>query len=276
MPTMDSQRRGAAVWAASGLAGDMRHILILGGTSEARQLAGRLADRRDLKVTLSLAGRTAHPAAQPVPVRVGGFGGIDGLAAYLANQHIDVLVDATHPYAATMAAHAAEAAARMKVPIVALRRKAWTAIAGDNWMEVADIGGAVVALGASPRRVFLAIGRKEVGAFATAPQHDYLIRSVDPVEPPLDVPCAAYIVARGPFSEDDERALLGQHRIDVVVAKNSGGKATKGKIAAARALGIKVVMLRRPALPDVLTADTVQDAVAWLDHVPAPPPDRGV
>jgi precorrin-6A/cobalt-precorrin-6A reductase len=276
MPTMDSQRRGAAVWAATGLADDMRHILILGGTSEARQLAGRLADRRDLKVTLSLAGRTAHPAAQPVPVRVGGFGGTDGLAAYLADQHIDVLIDATHPYAATMASHAAEAAARTKVPIVALRRKAWTAIAGDNWTEAEDINGAVAALGASPCRVFLAIGRKEVGAFAAAPQHDYLIRSVDPVEPPLDVPHAAYIVARGPFSEDDESALLKQHRIEVVVAKNSGGKATKGKIAAARALGIKVVMLRRPALPDVPAADTVQDAVAWLDHVPAPSADRGV
>ena len=254
----------------------MRHILILGGTSEARQLAGRLADRRDLKVTLSLAGRTAHPAAQPVPVRVGGFGGTDGLAAYLADQHVDVLVDATHPYAATMAAHAAAAGARTKIPIIALRRKAWTAIAGDNWAEVEDMGGAVAELGASPRRVFLAIGRKEVGAFAAAPQHDYLIRSVDPVEPPLDVPRAAYIVARGPFSEDDESALLKQHRIEVVVAKNSGGKATKGKIAAARALGIKVVMLRRPTLPDVPAADTVQDAVAWLDHGPAPPADRGV
>jgi len=124
--------------------------------------------------------------------------------------------------------------------------------------------------------VFLAIGGKEVGAFAAAPQHDYLIRSVDPVEPPLDVPRAAYIVARGPFSEDDERALLERHRIEVVVAKNSGGKATKGKIAAARTLGIKVVMLRRPALPEVPIADTVQDAVAWLHHVPAPSTDRGV
>ena len=209
-------------------------------------------------------------------MRVGGFGGADGLAAYLADQRIDVLVDATHPYAATMAAHAAEAAARMKVPIVALRRKAWTAIAGDNWMEVADIGGAVVALGASPRRVFLAIGRKEVGAFATAPQHDYLIRSVDPVEPPLDVPRAAYIVARGPFSEDDENTLLKQHRIEVVVAKNSGGKATKGKIAAARALGIEVVMVRRPSLPDVASAETVDDLAALVDHFLEPVAERGV
>lgn len=254
----------------------MRHILILGGTSEARQLAGRLADRSDLKVTLSLAGRTAQPAAQPVPVRIGGFGGAEGLAAYLTAECIDVLVDATHPYAATMAAHAAEAAARAKIPIVALRRKAWTAIAGDKWTEVGDIDDAVAALGASPRRVFLAIGRKEVGAFAAASQHDYLIRSVDPVEPPLDVPHAAYIVARGPFSEDDERALLKQHRIEIVVAKNSGGKATKGKIAAARALGIGVIMLRRPALPNVPAVETVQDAVAWLDHAPAPSADRGV
>src|SRR5436305_9315800 len=113
----------------------MRRILILAGTAEARQLAERLAERRDLAVTLSLAGRTAHPAAQPVPVRVGGFGGAEGLAAYLAQQRIDVLVDDTHPYAATMAAHAAEAAARTKVPIVALRRKAWTSLAGDNWTE---------------------------------------------------------------------------------------------------------------------------------------------
>jgi precorrin-6A/cobalt-precorrin-6A reductase len=276
MPTMDSQRRGAAVCAASGLADGMRHILILGGTSEARQLAGRLADQTDLRITLSLAGRTAHPAAQPVPVRVGGFGGIDGLAAYLVADRIDVLVDATHPYAATIAAHAAEAATRAKVPIVALRRKPWTAVAGDRWREVADAKGAVAALGAVPRRVLLAIGRKEVGIFASAPQHDYLIRSVDPVEPPLQVPHAAYIVARGPFTEDDDRALLRQHRTEFIVAKNSGGSATYGKIAAARALGIDVIMLRRPILPDVPAVETVQDAVAWLGHPPVPSADRGV
>ena len=254
----------------------MRHILILGGTSEARQLAGRLAGRTDLKVTLSLAGRTARPAAQPVPVRVGGFGGIEGLAAYLATQRIDVLVDATHPYAATIAAHAAEAAAIGKIPILALRRKAWTAVAGDRWTEVEDVDRAVRALGNTPRRVFLAIGRKEVGAFAAAPQHDYLIRSVDPIEPPLPVPRAHYLVARGPFSEGDEHALLKRHRIECVVAKNSGGSATYGKIAAARALGAAVIMLRRPALPDVPAAETVQDAVGWLDHAPASGAERGV
>lgn len=254
----------------------MWRVLILGGTSEARQLAGRLAGRSDLKVTLSLAGRTAHPATQPVPVRVGGFGGADGLADYLASERIDVLIDATHPYADTMAAHAAMAAARAKTQIVALKRPAWSAGSGDKWIEVEDVDNAVTALGASPRRVFLAIGRNEVGAFETAPQHHYLIRSVDPVEPPLKVPQAQYILARGPFSEADEIALIKEHRIEFVVAKNSGGDATQSKITAARALGVAVVMLRRPALPDVATVATVQDAVAWLDHVLPPSAERGV
>lgn len=209
-------------------------------------------------------------------MRVGGFGGTEGLAAYLTVQRIDVLIDATHPYAATIAAHAADAAMQVRIPIVALQRRAWTAVAGDKWTEVEDVEGAVAALGASPHRVFLAIGRKEVGIFAAAPQHDYLIRSVDPIEPPLEVPHARYIVARGPFTEDDERALLKQHQTEFVVAKNSGGGATYGKIAAARALGIGVIMLRRPALPNVLAVETVPDAVAWLDHTAASGKERGV
>ncbi len=225
---------------------------------------------------MSLAGRTANPATQPVPVRVGGFGGTNGLVAYLAAQSIDFLVDATHPYAATIAAHAAEAAMRMGVPILALRRPAWTAVAGDRWSEVDNVDGAVRTLGETPRRVFLAIGRQEIGAFAAAPQHNYLIRSVDPIEPPLNVPHANYLVARGPFTEDDERALLKENRIGYVVAKNSGGHATYGKIAAARALGVNVIMLRRPNLPRVSSVETVQDAVAWLDHAPAPGVERGV
>ena len=275
MPTMDSQRRGEAISAASGLTDDMRQILILGGTAEARQLAGLLAERADLKVTLSLAGRTAAPAAQPVPVRVGGFGSASGFSAYLKAERIDALIDATHPYAATISRHAAEAAAAAQVPIVALRRAAWTAMPGDRWVEAADMKDAVRALGAAPRRVFLAIGRKEVAAFQAAPQHHYLIRSVDPVDPPLAVPDATYIVARGPFAEEDERKLLTGHRIETIVAKNSGGDATYGKIAAARALGLTVVMLRQPALPDVPAVDTIQDAAAWLDHLPSPA-KRGV
>jgi precorrin-6A/cobalt-precorrin-6A reductase len=253
----------------------MWHVLILGGTNEARQLAGCLAERSDLKVTLSLAGRTAHPAAQPVPVRVGGFGGADGLANYLASERIDVLIDATHPYADTIAAHAAMAAARAKIPIVALKRPAWSVGSGDKWIEVEDADNAVTALGALPRRVFLAIGRNEVGVFESAPQHHYLIRSVDPVDPPLKVPNAQYILGRGPFSEADEIALLKEHCVEFVVAKNSGGDAILSKIAAARALGVAVVMLRRPALPDVTTVAKVQDALTWLDHA-LPSTERGV
>jgi precorrin-6A/cobalt-precorrin-6A reductase len=275
MPTMDSQRRGEAISAASGLADDMRQILILGGTAEARQLAGLLATRKDLKVTLSLAGRTAAPAAQPVPMRVGGFGGPKELADYLKAERIDALIDATHPYAATISRNAAEAAAAAGVPIVALRRAAWTAMPGDRWVEAADMEDAVHVLGQAPRRVFLAIGRKEVAAFAAAPQHHYLIRSVDPVDPPLAVPDAKYVVARGPFAEGDERELLTQHRIECIVAKNSGGDATYGKITAARALGLTVVLLRPPALPDIPAVATIQDAAAWLDHLPSPA-KRGV
>jgi precorrin-6A/cobalt-precorrin-6A reductase len=134
---------------------------------------------------------------------------------------------------------------------------------------------AVTAVGHAPRRVFLTLGRKELAPFASAPRHHYLVRSVDPVDPPLAVPRARYITARGPFAEADERALLDQHRIDVIVAKNSGGGATYGKIAAARALCLPVILLRRPALPAAATVETVEEALAWVDH-DSPRVARGV
>jgi precorrin-6A/cobalt-precorrin-6A reductase len=251
-------------------------ILILGGTTEARQLAQRLAGRSGLAVVLSLAGRTAAPAEQPVPVRIGGFGGAQGLADYLAEQTIDALIDATHPYAAIISANATDAARAARVPLLALRRPGWVKVAEDRWIEVEDVVGAVQALGETSRRVFLALGRNEISPFAAAPQHHYLVRSVDPVVPPLAVPHAVYITGRGPFDEIDECALLEQHRIDVIVAKNSGGAATYGKIAAARALGLTVILLRRPAMPEVEAVETVDDAVAWLDHTLALATARGV
>jgi precorrin-6A/cobalt-precorrin-6A reductase len=244
----------------------MRRILILGGTGEARQLAGRLAARADLAVTLSLAGRTASPAPQIVPVRIGGFGGAQGLADYLAAERIDVLIDATHPYAAMMSANAARAAKLSKTRLLALRRPPWIPVPGDQWIEVADVQGAVAALAGAPRRVFLALGRKELAPFTAAPQHHYLVRSVDPVDPPLAVPHAVYVTGRGPFDETHDRALLQAHRIEIVVAKNSGGTATYGKIAAARALNLSVILLQRPALSEVAAVETAEAAVAWLDH----------
>jgi len=254
----------------------MRRVLILGGTAQARLLAGRLAGRPDLNVTLSLAGRTASPAPQPVPVRVGGFGGAAGLADYLARERIDALIDATHPYAGVISRNALAAAANSHVPLIALRRPPWVAVAGDRWIETSDAGGAVRAIGPAPRRVFVALGRNELAAFRDAPQHHYLIRSVDPVDPPLPPPQVAYVTGRGPFGEAEDRALMTAHRIELVIAKNSGGSATYGKIAAARALGLAVIMLRRPPAPDGPAVDTVEDAIAWLDHALASATARGV
>jgi precorrin-6A/cobalt-precorrin-6A reductase len=244
----------------------MRRILILGGTTQARRLAQRLGERADMAVTVSLAGRTAAPAAQGAPVRIGGFGGGEGLAQYLSTERVDALIDATHPYAAIISANAAAAAAATRVPLLALRRPPWAPFPGDRWIEVADAAAAVEALGEAPRRVFVTLGKTEIGTFAQAPQHYYLVRSVEPVDPPLAVPHASYVTGRGPFTESDDQALLVAHAIDVVVAKNSGGSATYGKIAAARMLSLPVILLRRPLLPEVATVETVEDVVTWLDH----------
>jgi precorrin-6A/cobalt-precorrin-6A reductase len=225
---------------------------------------------------MSLAGRIAAPAAQAVPVRVGGFGGAEGLADYLRTHRIDFLIDATHPYAATISANAAAAAARNSTPVLGLRRPPWSALEGDFWVSVADSEGAVRALGRKPRRVFLAVGRQELAPFSRAPQHHYFIRSVDPVDPPLDVPHARYILARGPFTESADRELLESFAINAIVAKNSGGEATYSKIAAARALGIPVFMFERPPVPDCPAVATVAEAVAWLDHAAGLAVPRGV
>jgi precorrin-6A/cobalt-precorrin-6A reductase len=253
-----------------------KNILILGGTTEARLLGQQLAVRTDIAVTLSLAGRTASPLAQAVPIRRGGFGGTAGLVQYLRVQKIDALIDATHPYASTMSAHALSAAVQTNTPIISLCRPPWCAVAGDRWTEVHDVHEAACTLGAEPRNVFLAVGRQEIAHFASAPQHQYLIRSVDPVDPPLAVPHARYILDRGPFGEDQERELLRAHAIDVIVAKNSGGAATYGKIAAARTLGVPVFLLQRPPALEVPTVTTVGEAMTWLDHVLKAPTDRGV
>ena len=251
-------------------------ILVLGGTAEARVLAGALAARDGIAVTLSLAGRTAKPRDQGVPTRVGGFGGADGLAVYLRDEKIDALIDATHPYADRISANAARASSETGVPLVALRRPPWREMPGDQWIAAGSVPAAAEALGKVPRRVFLALGRNEIEPFAAAPQHTYLVRSVDPVDPPLAVPHAIYLTVRGPFSEADDRALLERYRIDVIVAKNSGGEASYGKIAAARALHLPVVILERPALPDVPSVETAENVLVWLHHAVTAAATRGV
>jgi precorrin-6A/cobalt-precorrin-6A reductase len=267
-PGTRPQSGGAAGVARAG-APKLR-VLILGGTTEGRELAERLAGRAELEVTLSLAGRTAQIVEQAVPLRIGGFGGTEGLVRHLREARIDVLIDATHPFAAIMSSHAAAAANAAGLAFVALRRPPWAPVQGDRWTRVCGVEEAVSSLGSAPRRVFLALGRQEIRPFCAAPQHFYLVRSVDPVDPPLAVQGALYVVERGPFGEAGDRALLLAHRIDVVISRNSGGSAAYAKIAAARALGVPVILLERPALASAPAVPGVEEALAWLDQLRGP------
>ena len=239
-------------------------ILILGGTAEAKALAAKLKSEPDCSILLSLAGRTQNPAPQPVPVRSGGFGGAEGLADFLRDNGIDLLIDATHPFAARISRNAAEAAAITGVPLFAMHRPAWSRMEGDRWLEVVDIDAAVEALGDTPRRIFLTLGRQELLPFERAKGHHYVVRSVDPVEPRLQLPDVTYLTARGPFLEADEIALLTSHGIDLIVSKNSGGPSSYGKITAARKLAIDVVLVERPPLPEVPAAETVDALVEMV------------
>ncbi|MGW1026736.1 cobalt-precorrin-6A reductase [Streptomyces sp. NPDC002577] len=236
------------------------HVLVLGGTTEARELAAELAARPGVRVTTSLAGRVTRPGALPGDVRIGGFGGPDGLATWLRGHGVDAVVDATHPFATTISAHAASAAAATGVPAVLLRRPGWEAGPGDRWHTAATLAEAAALLPGLGRRVFLTTGRLGLAAFAHLDDLDFLVRSVEAPEPPL--PRRTRIVlARGPFTTDGEAALMRDHRIDVLVTKDSGGAATAPKLAAARALGVPVAIVRRPpaprgvvVVPDVATA----------------------
>lgn len=244
-------------------------VLILGGTSEAMALAKACARQAVPGVLVSLAGRTEAPAALPVPVRVGGFGGAEGLARFIRAEGVRALVDATHPFAARISFNAASAVAETGIPALALLRPGWTREAGDRWREVDDLDGAVAALGAAPRRVFLTIGRQGVGAFAAAPQHHYLSRSIEPSG--VRLPHLTEVLARGPFDAEAEAALMTRAGIELLVTKHSGGRSTFGKIEAARRLGLEVVMIRRPQRPDLPATGDVAAALAFVAaHAPSP------
>jgi precorrin-6A/cobalt-precorrin-6A reductase len=198
-------------------------VLILGGTADANRLVAALANDPHIDAILSYAGRTENPKPPPIAWRVGGFGGIDGLANYLRNESIARVVDATHPFAAQMSAHAIAACAVAAVPLLAFERAPWQRTVDDRWIEVDDLAAAAKSLGSVPCRVFLGIGRQQLDMFAAHPQHFYLLRLVDPPRAPLPFPNAEVIVARGPFDLVADRAMLTNHRIDIVVARNAGG-----------------------------------------------------
>lgn len=238
-------------------------MLLLGGSTEASALARALAEH-GIDAVFSYAGRVEQPRAQPLPTRNGGFGGVDGLVAYLRAQRISHLIDATHPFAAGMSRNAHAAAVRTGTPLLALSRPAWQAQAGDRWQEVADFPAAVAALAGPAQRVLLALGRLQAALFADQPQHHYLLRLIDPPAEPLLLPNHALLLARGPFSFDDEIALLRSQRIERIVCKNAGGDATRAKLDAARALGVPVLMIARPQLPARPEVHTVSAALQWL------------
>jgi precorrin-6A/cobalt-precorrin-6A reductase len=239
-----------------------RHVLVLGGTHEARRLAIALHQDPAFAVTSSLAGRVAVPRLPCGDVRIGGFGGADGLAAWLRGHGTDAVVDATHPFAARMTANAVAATAEVGVPLVVLRRPGWTEGPGDRWHRVPDAPAAAALVPRLGNRVFLAIGSGDLAAFARLDAW-CLLRAVDPPPPPL--PARHHLVlARGPFTADAERALLREHRVEALVARDSGGELTAAKLVAARELGLPVVLIARPPAPDAAAVASVEEAVAWL------------
>ena len=232
---------------------------------EATAFANAAADS-GLAGTVSFAGRVDRPKRQPLPQRIGGFGGVEGLMAYLRAEKITHVIDATHPFAAQMSRNAVEACAQANVPLIALTRAPWVATDGDNWTHVPDIAGAVEALDQPAKRVMLAVGRMHLAEFAPNPQHFYLLRLVDPPKDPPPFPDHHVLVSRGPFTESDDRALMETHRIDLVVSKNAGGTGAYAKIAAARSLSVPVIMIDRPALPARQEAHSVAQVMDWLRH----------
>jgi precorrin-6A/cobalt-precorrin-6A reductase len=237
-------------------------ILVLGGTGEARALAAALAaDGRD--VISSLAGRVQQPRLPEGLVRIGGFGGVDGLAAFLRDDDITAVVDATHPFAATITRNAAIASEQVGVPRLVLRRPGWDI--QSRWQVVADMPAAAHAVRTwSGESVFLTTGRRDLAVFADDDRHRFLVRTVDPPEGPVPAQ-TTLLLDRGPYTLDGERALLREHGIGLLVTKNSGGSMTAAKLQAARELSVLVVMVQRPPLPEGSeVVATVDDALAWI------------
>lgn len=243
----------------------MPRVLILGGTTEARRLAARLAGSGEVDVVSSLAGRVASPRMPAGQVRIGGFGGATGLTSWIEAHGIRAVIDATHPFAAAISWNAAAAAAASHVPLLALRRTAWVPGEGDRWHDAASLEDASLMLPDLGRRHFLTVGRQGVSSFVDVPDAWFLVRAVDPPQEPLP-PQMELLLDRGPYSREGEIALMRGRRIEVVITKNSGGEATAAKLAGARELGLPVVMVQRPSTPeDVQEVADIPSALAWVD-----------
>ena len=242
------------------------HLLILGGTAEAAALAQAALDGFGdrLSVTTSLAGRTEQPGRVAGAVRIGGFGGVPGLTQYIGAEAIDLIIDATHPFADQMARHAREAAEAAQIPRLMLIRPAWRRHPLDRWIEVGDIAGAAGVLPRVGRRVFLTVGASELEPFASLADRFFLVRLIDPPREPIAFTDYELVLGRGPFTVPGERQLMRRHAIDVVVAKASGGAATEAKIIAARELSLPIVMVRRPLPERGERVDSVEAALIWI------------
>lgn len=242
----------------------MRRVLILGGTGDATALTARLKNIPGVEAIASLAGRTREPLVPDGNVRIGGFGGVAGLADYLRQMQIDLLIDATHPFASQISENAAAAANQVNIPRLMLIRRPWEQVIGDRWIEVENNHTAAQILEQQAKRVFLTVGRQELGAFAHLKEIWFLMRMIDPPSTDALVPSGMILCDRGPFALENEREILIQHNIDAIVSKNSGGSATYAKIIAARELGIPVVMVNRPPIPPGEQVADVDSAVQWL------------
>ncbi len=240
-------------------------VLLLGGTTEATALAHAFA-AAGIDAVFSYAGRTANPVAQPLLTRLGGFGGVKGLADYIFDEQITHVVDATHPFATQISHNAVQACAMTETPLIAHERSPWAAQPGDHWHHVADTEAAVAALPINPARVFLAIGKQTLPAFAAKPQHFYLLRLVDAPDAALPVPNAEVVLDRGPFTIEADMALMQAHAITHIVAKNSGGTGALAKLDAARHLHLPVILIARPAIADRNIASTLNAVLDWLHH----------
>ena len=245
----------------------MRTVLILGGTGEARALAAALEETPGIRVVSTLAGRIANPRLPAGEVRVGGFGGPDGLAAYLRAEGVAAVVDATHPFAERMSWSASQACAQAAAtPLLRLERPAFARDPAIEWHEVASLDEAAGRLPAAGRRVFLTTGRQGLAAFAAVHDAFFLVRCVEAPDPATLPPVHEVLLHRGPFTLAGELALIDRHALDVLVTKDSGGEMTQAKLAAARERGLPVIVVARPPRPDGDTVQTVEQALAWLAH----------